>query len=326
MKRACPTLGWCCVVVLAWTLSAAAQSDILSTLDQGHPRLMLKDADLASLKASSGNDPALQKCWRDVRAQAEACLKKPPLAYRKIGPRLLAVSRDCLNRIYALGMAYRWTGDPKYAAQARENLLEVCAFADWNPSHFLDVAEMSHAVGVGYDWLYACLDPPTRETIKHALIEKGLKPGLDVYEKGGWWTKSEFNWNQVCNGGLIVGALAIAESDPNYARQIVPAAIRSLPLALASYGPDGAWGEGPGYWSYATHYTAYGLTGFGRHLRPAQDRRSVESRRLPDLHDRPHGTLPELRGRGGAQPPEADALHVLVGPRFQQSIVRVVRV
>ena len=92
------------------------------------------------------------------------------------------------------------------------------------------------------------------------MIEKGLKPGLEVYAKNGWWAKSEYNWNQVCNGGMIVGALAIAETDPSYAERIVPAAVKSLPLALKSYGPDGAWGEGPGYWSYATHYTAYGLT------------------------------------------------------------------
>jgi dienelactone hydrolase len=259
MKRVCRTLGLCCAVIFLLPLFAAAQSDILSTLDKDHPRLMMKDADLASLKAALANDAALQKCWHDVQAQADACLKKPPIVYRKIGPRLLSVSRDCLNRVYALGMAYRWTGDQKYAAKARENLLEVCAFADWNPSHFLDTAEMSHAVGIGYDWLYAYLDPETRETIKRALIEKGLKPGIDVYEKGGWWTKSEFNWNQVCNGGMIIGALAIAETDPNYALKIVPAAVKSLPLALKSYGPDGAWGEGPGYWSYATHYTAYGL-------------------------------------------------------------------
>ncbi|MHC4748863.1 MAG: hypothetical protein ACYTFW_03220, partial [Planctomycetota bacterium] len=41
--------------------------------------------------------------------------------------------------------------------------------------------------------------------------------------------------------------------------QIIAAAVQSLPRAIKSYGPDGAWGEGPGYWSYATHYTAYGL-------------------------------------------------------------------
>ena len=253
------------ILLCAWASSSAVEQtpgakSVLSSLVAGHPRLMLKDMDLGFLKASSVDDPILQKCWQDVQKDAERCLQRPPLVYRKIGPRLLSVSRDCLGRIYALALAYRWTGDEKYAAKAKENLLQVCAFPDWNPSHFLDTAEMSHAVGVGYDWLYRYLDAETRATIRHALIEKGLKPGLDVYAKNGWWVTTEYNWNQVCNGGMLIGALAIAETDPSYAEWIVPAAIKSLPIALKSYGPDGAWGEGPGYWSYATHYTAYALT------------------------------------------------------------------
>ncbi len=255
----------CLVIPLLSTLPAEAQQtdvsdDFLSFLDEGHPRLMLKDKDLASLKASMVDDPALQKCWEDVKADAERCLKRRPLVHKLVGPRLLGVSRDCLHRIYALALAYRWTGDERYAAKAKTNLLEVCAFPDWNPSHFLDVAEMSHAVGVGYDWLYDYLDSDSREKIVHALIELGLKPGIKVYESDGWWTKSDHNWNQVCNGGMIVGALAIADVEPSYAQQIIPAALKSLPRALKTYSPDGAWGEGPGYWSYATHYTAYGLT------------------------------------------------------------------
>lgn len=255
-------LIWVCGVSLcSWALAnAAEQASVLSTLDAGHPRLMLKQMGLGRLRACYPEDPALQKCVRDALADAEECLAKSPLAYEKIGPRLLHVSRDCLRRIYALALAYRWTGEENYAAKARQNLLEVCAFQDWNSSHFLDTAEMSHAVGIGYDWLYDYLDETTRATIREALIEKGLKPGLEVYEKDGWWARSEHNWNQVCNGGMIVGALAIAETDPSYAERIVPAAVKSLPRALKSYGPDGAWGEGPGYWSYATHYTAYGLT------------------------------------------------------------------
>ncbi len=264
MKRSHRTVALGLLVSLLLAGYACGQQtpvpDFLSTLEVSHPRLMVKDDALGRLQDSLSQDEALRKCWRDVRRQADGCLDRSPLVYRKIGPRLLHVSRDCLGRVYALALAYRWTGDERYAAKAREHLLEVCAFADWNPSHFLDTAEMSHAVGVGYDWLYDYLDAPTRATIRTALIEKGLKPGLEVYRSQGWWTKSEYNWNQVCNSGLLIGALAIAETDPDYARQIVPAAVKSLPLALKSYAPDGAWGEGPGYWSYATHYTAYGLT------------------------------------------------------------------
>jgi len=250
----------CCYWPLAEASQAAVEpSTVLSTLDRGHPRLMLKDQDLQALEEQHPKDKVLQKCLRDVLEQADAYMGKPMLTYRKVGPRLLHVSRECLNRIYALCLAYRWTGEEKYAEKAVENLLTVCAFKDWNPSHFLDTAEMSHAVGLGYDWLYSYLDAKTREQIKAGLIKNGLEPGLLAYQKA-WWSKSEFNWNQVCNGGMIIGALAIAESDPQYAKQIIPAAVGSLPLALKSYGPDGAWGEGPGYWSYATHYTAYGLT------------------------------------------------------------------
>lgn len=239
-------------------LLLAAPADVLSSLDKNHPRLMLKDKDLQQLKEQYESDKTLQKCVQDVLAEADGYINARMLTYDKIGPRLLHVSRSCLHRIYALALAWRWTGDEKYARKAVENMLTVCAFKDWNPSHFLDTAEMSHAVGIGYDWLYSYLDGETRETIKAALIKNGLEPGLSAYKKT-WWAQSEFNWNQVCNGGMIIGALAIAETDPNYAEQIIPAAIRSLPLALKSYGPDGAWGEGPGYWSYATHYTAYGI-------------------------------------------------------------------
>jgi hypothetical protein len=233
-------------------------SSVLKTLDKSHPRLMLKDKELECLKELYTEDKVLQKCVKDVLEEADDCVGKSMLTYRKIGPRLLHVSRECLHRIYALGLAYRWTGEEKYAVKAVENMLTVCVFKDWNPSHFLDTAEMSHAVGLGYDWLYCYMDVGTREKIKASLIRNGLEPGLTAYKKS-WWVRSEHNWNQVCNGGLIVGSLAIAESNPQYAEQIVTSAIRSLPLAIKSYGPDGAWGEGPGYWSYATHYTAYGL-------------------------------------------------------------------
>jgi len=236
----------------------AEPSNILSTLDRSHPRLILKDEDLSILKQQYENDQVLQKCVTDVLAEADAYCEEPTLEYRKIGPRLLHISRRCLDRVYALCLAYRWTGNEKYAKKAVENLLVVCEFPDWNPSHFLDTAEMSHAVGIGYDWLFDYLGERQREKIRTALIKLGLEPGLQAYENS-WWAKSEHNWNQVCNGGMIVGALAIAESEPQYAQRIISAAVQSLPLALKSYSPDGAWMEGPGYWSYATRYTAYSL-------------------------------------------------------------------
>lgn len=235
---------------------------LLKTLDQTHPRLMLKDDHLAELKILWETDAELKKIISDVITEANRLISKDPLKYELIGPRLLSVSRDALDRIYHFGLAYRWTGEQKYLDAGRDVLLTVTAFPDWNPSHFLDVAEMTHAVGIGYDWLYHGLTEQNRTTIKSGLIKLGLDEGIKAYEGNNpnWWIESAFNWNQVCNGGLTVGALAIAETDPSYAQQIIPKVYDSLPTALETYEPDGAWGEGPGYWNYATRYTVYGLS------------------------------------------------------------------
>lgn len=248
-------------LVLSMTAFAVDTPDPATVLDtlREHPRLMLTDERLNQLRIDVESDETLMRYAVQVKAQADAALDKPPLKHELKGPRLLSVSRECVARIYPLALAWRWLGDARYAKAAESNLLTVCAFPDWNPSHFLDTAEMSHAVAIGYDWLYDYLSEDVRATIRTALIELGLKPGIKIYEEARWWTQSEFNWNQVCNSGMLIGALAIADTDPEYARIIVPHAVKSLPKALHAYDPDGAWMEGPGYWHYATRYTAYGL-------------------------------------------------------------------
>ncbi|MBN1817723.1 MAG: hypothetical protein JW828_10205 [Sedimentisphaerales bacterium] len=123
-------------------------------------------------------------------------------------------------------LAYRWTKEKKYADSAIINILAACRFKDWNPSHYLDTAEMSNAVGIGYDWLYHYMDETTRQEIRAGLIKHGLEEGFKCYtgQVGGrnhWFVSSEHNWNQVCNGGMIVGELAIADTDPQYAQVIM---------------------------------------------------------------------------------------------------------
>ena len=60
------------------------------------------------------------------------------------------------------------------------------------------------------------------------------------------------NWNVVCNGGVTIAALALADV-PRYAdtaRRALKYAAQGIPLAVSGYGPagNGAWPEGPGYW------------------------------------------------------------------------------
>jgi len=252
----------CAAIRAAWREEVPrVDTSILRALRPGHPRLMLTDDGLASLLRLIETDTELQRLVQTLLAEATGLLDEPTVEYKLIGPRLLSQSRRCLMKVYALALAYRLTGEMKFAERAKEELLAAAAFKDWNPSHFLDTAEMSHAFGIGYDWLYDELGAD-RETIRTALVEKGLKPGLLCYRgesRSSWWVQSEFNWNQVCNGGLLAGALAVADEHPEIAAEIVASAVESLPTAMASYAPDGGWAEGPGYWHYATRYNVYGL-------------------------------------------------------------------
>jgi hypothetical protein len=234
-----------------------APQEVLQTLRPGHPRLMVLDDDIARVRELIKTDENVRKLRDRLHDQAVKMLDEPPIVHKLIGPRLLDKSRTCLDRVSTLAAMYRLEGDERFARRAEKEMLTAAAFPDWNPSHFLDTAEMSNALGIGYDWLYDKLSPETRKTICTAIVELGLKPGLDVYHKGGWWASCHHNWNQVCNGGLTVGALAIADEEPAIAAEVISYAKKSIPLAMASFAPDGGWAEGPGYWNYATRYTGF---------------------------------------------------------------------
>lgn len=234
--------------------------DVLATLRAGHPRLYVTDDQLASVKRQMQQDPLARSWYARLEQDAGRILKEPPAEHKLVGPRLLGQSRAVLRRVSTLAGLYRLDGDRAKAERARQEMLTAAAFPDWNPSHFLDVAEMTNALAIGYDWLYDFLPAGDRAVIRRAIVDKGLKPGLEVYRKGTGWPRALHNWNQVCNGGMIAGAVAVADEEPELAREIVTRARESIVLAMRSFAPDGGWAEGPGYWAYATHYNVFALS------------------------------------------------------------------
>ena len=114
--------------------------------------------------------------------------------------------------------------------------------------------------------------------LQQAMVEKGLKPALKLYRARSGWTRVHHNWNQVCNGGIGMGALALADVEPQLAGEILHDALESIQLAMAEFAPDGAWKEGPGYWNYATSYNVVFLAGL--QTRPGHGLRAVADRRV----------------------------------------------
>ncbi len=239
---------------------AGARHAILKTLRRGHPRVLLTPETLETLRRAVRPGGPRHEVFRAVRRDADRLLeRRGTVEYKIVGPRLLTQSRRCLSRVQTLGLAYLLTGEAKYAERAWRELEAAAGFPDWNPSHFLDTAEMSCAFGIGYDWLYHWMDEAKRRTVRRALLAKGLAPGLDAYRGKGrrnWWTRSRHNWSQVCNGGLAVGALAVADEAPEVAAEILTSGLKAVAGAMKNFGPDGSWNEGPGYWGYTLRYTS----------------------------------------------------------------------
>lgn len=251
-KQAYITILALCLSLTASALAGA--SDPLKTLKPSHPRVLIEAGQLARIKAQAETDPLLAQYIGQLLVEADRLMEQPPLERRKQGRRLLSVSREAFRRISIWSMARHLEDDPRYAKRAEEEMLQLVQFSDWNPSHFLDVAEMTAALAIGYDWLYDDLDAEARTAIREGIVRHGLEPGLTGIRQGAWWADFQNNWNQVAFGGLTLGALAVADEAPEIARELLREARPGIAYGLSVYAPDGVYPEGPGYWGYGSVY------------------------------------------------------------------------
>jgi len=239
------------------------QADVLKTLKADHPRLLIDAQGVEQIRKLIETDKKAGDYYAAIKKRADKLFDQPAVTYSiPDGRRLLQTSRTVVERVYNLGMCFLVDGDRKYLDRAWLDLEAAANFPDWNPSHFLDTGEMAAAFGIAYDWFYHELTNAQRKAIRDAIITHGLKPGITAYrstEHKRWWTVSEHNWNQVCNGGLLTAALAIGDEQPQIAREVVWHAATKLPLAMQTFSPDGGWYEGPGYWGYAMRYNVLAL-------------------------------------------------------------------
>ena len=220
-----------------------------------HPRLFADAAGFAALKERVKTDELAKAGAEHVRAVADQMLKTQPLARQLEGRRLLGVCREALYRINTLAMAYRLYGEKAHLDRAVAELKAVCAFSDWNPSHYLDTAEMSLAVATGYDWLWNDMDEATRRTVADGLRRNGVAMG----HRASWWIRASNNWGQVCHAGMLAAALALAEDDATRTGRFVQRCVDCLPNSMKALAPNGNYPEGPGYWNYGVEFNVVAM-------------------------------------------------------------------
>ena len=300
-----------------------------STSDLSRPRILATQSDFERAERLVETDGTVQSWFAAVESTADELLETPPREHDiPDGRRLLGASRSVLKRVLTLGVAYRLTGRVSYAERLWRELDTAANFPDWNPSHFLDTAEMTAAFAVGYDWLYAYWDSQEAERLADAMLEHGLRVALPGYRGEAnhdylSWMDSDKNWNTVCNAGLTLGALSLLDESNRYEAvtdTVIDGSRSSIQRSVASVGPHGGWEEGVGYWAYNAKYLVFYLaslehtfgTTFGLAGRPG----------IASLGDFPlHMTAPTSRpfrfGDGGTRRPTEAALF-WIATRFER--------
>lgn len=225
--------------------------DFSAVVAMPHPRLLLGAGEERSLAENIASVPQLQKIHDSLLERCGMLIEKPLPERVMEGKRMLGVSRDALERMLYLSYAYRMTGETKYADAAKAVALKVCTFSDWNPSHFLDTAEMALGLAFAYDWLYDVFSAEERRTVSDAVHEKALL--ASDLPKVTFRSVSN-NWNSVCNAGIVSAAAAFFEDWPEEASEWIERSVSSNRIALATYAPDGCYPEGYGYWEYGSEF------------------------------------------------------------------------
>ncbi|KAL8292314.1 hypothetical protein RQP46_001780 [Phenoliferia psychrophenolica] len=208
------------------------------------------------------------------------------------GSGVLDVAREVQLRIKHWAYAWKLTNDTKWPVRAWEELVVASGNSttqsfgttgdNWNsralPSvfisgffiltllapkvHFLDLGEFTAAFAFAYDWMFDYWTDTQKEAIRGSIVSLGLQYGYNVYANSSgagadysWWSNNvRGNWNCVCNSGLTLGALAIANEDTSgLASKIlaytVPNANENCAYAPS---PDGTWAETANYWYFGT--------------------------------------------------------------------------
>ena len=244
---------------LFFGIALSAQTPDCSVLDtMPHPRLLLSSQGMDALREQTVN-PRSEAFAKLHTAQIDKAREYVSegltvrYAFDASGKRILTESRKALSRVFACAYAYRMTGERIFLDYARKVLSDVCGFPNWNPSHFLDTAEMGLAVAIGYDWLYDELSPSERSLLEETLIKFNLEPSLEP--SADKWAEGTTNWNQVCHACCTAAAMAVYEHCPQTASKVIARAVRANAHAVdVIYSPDGVYPEGAGYWDYGTNF------------------------------------------------------------------------
>lgn len=272
----------CLVLLLSFCVSIPALGR--GTSDPGpasktHPHLFFTPEKLSRLRQRIEQDDRFRQAWQRLVERAD----------RQLHDKLVAKERaeggtgqhgnygepggQIANMGPTLGLAYRMTGDRKYAQKLKEALLYYGELKRWAgdagnvpPWHSeLNTARFCFGYAVGYDCLRDYLSATERASVAQAMIRLGILPTLNDWllpgERIHALDSMGHNWWSVCVSMAGLAALSLLGDEPQ-AEQWVQEVSESFPEWFAfrgnvlqnkslNFDRNGAFYESVGYADYA---------------------------------------------------------------------------
>ena len=237
-------------------------ADNIGNLTQ-HPRLMLTGEDVIRLKAEciskATRDPYKYSWYKRVQTEANSIVELPVSTYYLKDGRLKNTATTAAYRLEVVSFMYLLTKQEIYKEWVLSELEAITSFKDWGEQgSFLDTAAMATGAAIAYDWLYDAMTPEQRRLYAERIQELSVQQALAAYTGGAtyndFWWDTETNWGIIANSGVAAAILATAEYNTEDMMFALNCALRSMESTWYRFAPDGAWYEGPGYWSYMLEY------------------------------------------------------------------------
>ncbi len=201
-------------------------------LRASRPRLFFTAEKLERLRQRVAEDTAFGEAWRKLLGRANRQLDQELVSkeYAEGGTgqhgNYGRPSSQISDMGGTLGLAYRMTGEKRYAEKLRDALIYYGGLSRWagNAHHDppwhseLNTARFCYGYAVGYDSIYDFLSEGERKTITGAMIRLGILPTLDDWVLGEKRIHAldsmGHNWWSVCVSMAGLAALSLVGDEP----------------------------------------------------------------------------------------------------------------
>jgi len=236
MKKYLPRLAGLFLLMGAALICPAQEAYQVKT---SHPRVvMTKEAELAIRFLVLDNELA-KKMEDKLKQDAIKLLEAEALPAEKYdSSKFNEVCSTYFDRILTLCMAYRVFEEDRFAAAATRQMKYITNLTDWQKGEFRHVAMLTTTLGIGYDWLFYYLDRQNREIIRNTIVKRGLTPALETFqgiEENNQWITTSLDNRIICAGGVVIGALSVADHFPDITKRILYHAMKNMQEELMQF-------------------------------------------------------------------------------------------